>query len=181
MAHVIDLKKKKKEEAPAPPPLPAPPPAPPVTIKLDDTLRWVTPRVFRNEQSAFAYIFAVVLFGIAVLVGVVQRDVLFAGLLALMGSMVIVFRRQPVSVIEVEVSPLRITAGTRRYGYDEIKSFWIAYEPEYEIRELSLIMKQWYRPYVKLPLGQEDPVQVRAILLQFIPEVEHEETILHSF
>ncbi len=145
------------------------------------TLRWVAPRTFRNERSRASYWLAVVLFGIAALALVFGRDIVLTILLSLCGILLIVFRRQPLSEVEFEVSPLRVTVGTKRYPYEQIKSFWIQYEPEYEIRELSLLLHRWYQPYVKIQLGDQDPVQVRAILLQFIPEVEHEETFLHTF
>lgn len=183
MARVIDLKKKIQE--------PSPVIEHPVVKKQEiitdsgeklpyQTLHWIAPNSYRPQDTRIPHIFAGLLIVAGVLVGIFQHDVILTVLLVLMGVMVVVFRRQPISQVNVEVSPLAVKVGSKGYAYDQIKSFWLHYEPQYDIRELSLQLKQWYAPYVKIQIGDQDPVQMRAILIQFIPEVEHQETLVHT-
>jgi len=61
------------------------------------------------------------------------------------------------------------------YPYENIKSFWIFYDPPYH-QELSLRVKAVATGgYVKVPLGDADPVKIRETLLKFIPEKRQEE------
>ncbi len=50
-------------------------------------------------------------------------------------------------------------------------------DPALDIKELSLQLKKWYRAYVKIPIYEQNPVQLRLILLSFLPEVEHKDTL----
>jgi len=61
------------------------------------------------------------------------------------------------------------------YPYENIKSFWIFYDPPHH-QELSLRVKAVMTGgYVKIPLGDADPVKLRETLLQFISEKRQEE------
>jgi len=60
--------------------------------------------------------------------------------------------------------------------FKDIESFWLDYTPS-GIKELSIQQKKWYMPYLKIPLEDQDPVKIREFLIDFIPEIEHEETL----
>ncbi len=110
----------------------------------------------------------------------VQRNIFAAVFFFFSAIMLFVMSHQSSPVTEFTVGPLSVKAGLREYKFSEIKSFWIEYNPG-GIKELSLQLKKWYSPYIKIPLGDEDPVQVSTVLLKFIPEVEHTDSILDSF
>lgn len=68
-----------------------------------------------------------------------------------------------------------VQVNTDLYPYENVKSFWIFYDPPYH-RELSLRVKAPLTGgFVKIPLGDEDPVKIRETLLKFIPEKRQEE------
>lgn len=181
MARVIDLKSPKKEEPIAHPVVRDQQVLTDSGQKLPyQTLRWIAPDAYRREGAREPYIFAGILVLLALGAIFLQHDVILTVLLALMAVMVIVHVRKAPAPLQVEVSPLSIRLSGRTIGYDELKSFWVQYEPQYDIRELSLHFKKWYLPYMKIQIMDQDPVQIRAILIQFIPEVEHEETMVHS-
>jgi c-di-AMP phosphodiesterase-like protein len=76
-----------------------------------------------------------------------------------------------------ELGPLGITADTISYRYNDLRSFWIEYQPGY-LKELSFQSKKWYHSYIKIPLNQENPLEIREFLLAFLPEERHEDTII---
>ena len=80
-------------------------------------------------------------------------------------------------VVDFEIGPLGVGVGERLYGFREIRSFWIEYDPALDIKELSLQLKKWYHAYIKIPIYEQNPVQLRLILLSFLPEVEHKDTL----
>lgn len=66
-----------------------------------------------------------------------------------------------------------LAAGNELYDFDNIRSFWIFYDPP-AIKILSLKLKSGIISTIQIPLHDEDPVEVRHILLDFIPETKHE-------
>ena len=62
------------------------------------------------------------------------------------------------------------------YPYENLRSFWIFYDPPYH-QELSIRSRKSLVNYIKIPLGEEDPVKIRKLLLQFLPEKKEEEAL----
>ena len=65
------------------------------------------------------------------------------------------------------------------YEFDNLKSFWIFYEPP-QIKELSLRSKKTVMPYIKISLGEQNPVEVRQTLLKYLPERRHKESLVDN-
>ena len=73
-----------------------------------------------------------------------------------------------------------ITVNRKRIPYSDIASFWILYEPP--VKDLILIQKAKFTPKTIIPLGQVNPVELRALLLaNAIVEKEEEETLTDIF
>jgi hypothetical protein len=87
---------------------------------------------------------------------------------------------RPQKVIDFAVTYDGLVIGNEIYDYDDIKSFWIFYEPPHT-RVISLHMKGRLRPYLHVPLHQVDPVIVHEKLLEFIPEVKQEQNLIDVF
>lgn len=67
------------------------------------------------------------------------------------------------------------------YPYETLKSFWIFYDPPYH-QELSIRSRKAFTGgYIKIPLGDEDPVKIREVLIKFLPERKQEEALVDVF
>jgi len=84
---------------------------------------------------------------------------------------------RPQTVIDFAVTYDGILVGDEIYDFDDIKSFWIFYEPPHT-RIISLYMKGYLRPYLHIPLHQIDPVIVHEKLVEFIPEEKQEQNFV---
>jgi hypothetical protein len=82
--------------------------------------------------------------------------------------------------IQVTVSDAGVTIGGRTYYFNDLASFWVEYNPG-GLRELSFENKKWYMPYLKVPIQDQDPLEVRARLIKFLPEKEHNVSIIDIF
>jgi len=79
-------------------------------------------------------------------------------------------------MISMIVDGRGITVNNKRIPYSDITSFWILYEPP--VKDLILIQKAKFTPKTIIPLGQANPVELRALLLtNAIVEKEEEETL----
>jgi len=56
----------------------------------------------------------------------------------------------------------------RLYVWPEIDNFWFVYEPP--IKNLYLTFKSRLKPNLTIPLNQENPLQIRKFLSQYLKE-----------
>jgi len=98
-------------------------------------------------------------------------------ILIILGSFVVLIYalKEPV-VVKIEITPQGVKVEDKLYPFSEIKSFWIFYEPP-EVKEISFYLKRALFPNVFVPLGDSDPNQARKILLKFLPEKKHKESL----
>jgi len=140
-------------------------------------LAWSGPLYVYRPNIKAVLIVSLALFAIAALVQIFQKNIITTIFFGLLGLMILIKAGKKPGVVEFEVNPLGVKVGERLYGFREIKSFWIEYEPALGIKELSLQLKKWYYTYVKIPIYDQNPVQLRLILLSFLPEIEHKDTL----
>ena len=62
-----------------------------------------------------------------------------------------------------------LQVGTAFYPFTEIRNFFIIYEPP-DVKMLYFDPKSIFRPMVGVPILDEDPNDLRTVLLEFIPE-----------
>lgn len=72
-----------------------------------------------------------------------------------------------------------IIAGREIFHYESIKSFWIFYEAD-DTKVISLHMDSYLTPFVHIPIHNEDPVEIRKILLNYIEEIKQEPSIVDA-
>lgn len=75
-------------------------------------------------------------------------------------------------ILQFSIDIEGVHAGKEMYPYENIISFWIFYQPG-ERKYISLHTNGELTPYVHIPLANMDPLQIRSVLLQFIPEKRH--------
>lgn len=142
---------------------------------------WVGPLAHRNEGTGIPYVLGAVLVVVGILIAIYQRNWIAATLFIGMGIMTAVHAWNPHPHIPIEISPVSIKLGDRQYSHTDVHSFWIHHDLPHGSPELSLHLKQWYMPYIKIPLYDQDPSQIRMVLLEYIPEIEHDDPAMHRF
>lgn len=154
----------------------APPPQATPELKTQ-VLSWSGPLYVHRPDMKIIVVVSLVLFAIAALMQIFQKNIITTIFFGLLGVVILIRAGKKPEVVDFEIGPLGIKVGERLYGFREIRSFWIEYDPVLDIKELSLQLKKWYHTYVKIPIYEQNPVQLRLILLAFLPEVEHEDTL----
>jgi len=100
-------------------------------------------------------------------------------ILILSGIIVYLFEKKDPETYHFAICETGIIAHDRFYEFLDIENFWIFYEPgQLGRKELSIKTTRHFMPYIHLPLGNQDPNEVRNSLLTYIPEEIHKETIL---
>ena len=106
-----------------------------------------------------------------------QKNVL-AALLGIIAATVFMLQgKRNVQYTSVMVDETGLVIGNRTHGFHALKSFWITATPGGP-RELSLEFKTRFLPYLKVPLGPQDPVPLRLFLSAYLSEQEHEPSLV---
>lgn len=184
MPKVLDLRKKQKTEPPVPaehkfsPKKEVSATATAVAPKLaSPEISWEAPSFYFNPQKRYLslLILALALGGGGMLF--FNKDTLTAIFLILSSLVLILYSNKRPEISRITINQTGITVGNDHHPYKDLRSFWIHYDPGF-IKELSLESRKWYLPYVKVSLEKNSPVALRSLLINFLPEREHEHSLV---
>ncbi len=163
------VEEKPKEEAPT---LTAAP-----ISEATKRIEWETPSFYYNPQKRYLALVVIALFCGAGAMLFYRMDTLTAIFLILSSLVLILYANKKPTVFKVVVSHAGVTIDDQAYYYKELKSFWLDYSP-HGPRELSLEARKWYMPYVKVSIENQNPVEIRSLMINFIAEREHEKSLI---
>lgn len=140
-------------------------------------ISWDAPSFYFNTEKRYLslVISALALGGGGMLI--FQRDTLTAIFLLLSSLVLILYSNKRPEVSRIIVDQSGVTIGDAVHYYRDLKSFWIHYHPG-SIKELSLEFKKWYIPHVKVSIENKNPVIIRSLMINFLPEKEHETSLV---
>jgi len=181
MANILNLKDIPQQE-----PIPEQEPAPKKIVKRikktrknPDQVKW-TALEFEHYQKSKSWFLVLGLIAIGLFVWALwTRNVLFALLIGLSYFSLSVYALKKPRNVSLTISPRGIRVNKTLYDFDSIRSFWIFYEPPHT-RELSLRSRKTFVPYIKIPLGEQNPVEVRDFLIKYLPEKKHVESLIDN-
>lgn len=149
-------------------------------LPMDVLAHWRAPEHELQEKDRNWYLY--VSFVLLAIIGyaVYTNSPVMAITFILIGMVGYIFLSKEPQIIDFAVTPKGVVAGKEIYEFENILSFWIFYEPR-QTKIISLRMKHKLLPYVHIPVHQEDPVEIRSLLLEYIPEVKQEPNIVDAF
>ncbi|MFH0805208.1 MAG: hypothetical protein V1916_03360 [Patescibacteria group bacterium] len=141
---------------------------------------WEFPDIIQYRRSRNWYIItALVTLGMVVFAIFTQSYIFLVIIAILLAIYTLEARRNPITKsITISEDGVQFDEGTFHEWVD-IKNFWIIYEPP-EVKNLHFSFKATLRPSFAISLEDQNPVDVRKHLLQYIPEDtsrEHESFI----
>lgn len=143
----------------------------------DVLAHWKAPEfeVYERDRKWYLWVsfFLIAIIGWAIYSNSLVMAITFI-LIAVVGYIYI--EKEP-RVIDFIITPDGISAGKEVYAFDNIRSFWIFYEPPH-VKIISLKTESHLLPFVHIPIHDEDPVHIRQLLLDYIPEEKQEEGLL---
>jgi|SRR3989338_52048 len=170
MKHTIDLRKKPTEAKASSKEA--------KNFKLKSReITWHAPSFYYNPQKRYlaSIIIALLLGAVAILF--LQKDTLSAVFLIMSSLVLILYANKRPEINKIIIDDYGIRVGGNSFLFSELRSFWIEYMPG-ENKELSLESKKWYLPYVKVSLENQNPLEIRSWLVSFLPEREHEKSLV---
>jgi len=170
MPKMTDVKNRPKQV----PPPPVPEPDPPKTA-----FTWKAPEYPYYEKSSDWYWVLGIIALALIVVAFLMKNFLFVLLVLLGAFAVVLYAVRIPRIITVTISGRGIQIDDRLFPYETLQSFWIFYRPG-DHHELSLKSDRTLMPYIKIPLPDTDPNEIRELLVKYLKEAKQEESMVET-
>jgi len=141
----------------------------------DVLFKWNIFEYEENNRPKSWLIFMLILAFALVIYSVFTNNFLFSLIIILFSIIVFLQSIQRPIKIPFIITNLGIIVNNRFYRYSELSEFYIIYEPKEEIKML-FIETQGLKPKIRVPLMDQNPLEVRNKLENFLEEnLEKEE------
>jgi hypothetical protein len=149
-------------------------------FKRNETLlAWKALSFIKTPKSNAWYIVVFIILVFLMALGLFTDNFPLAILAILIGLILYLFEKKDPQAFGFAITVEGVVAQNRLYKFSSLENFWIFYVPGGK-KELSLKSTKAFIPYITIPLGNVDPVLLRKILVEFLPEVEHDDVAFDS-
>jgi hypothetical protein len=132
-------------------------------------LEWSFDEYVQPQRGLAWYVVASLIFIGALIYAILTKNFLFILILFLLVFVVVVRSRRPPLKIDLRIFEDGVQVGSRFYEWSELKSFRIVYEPP-AVKRLYFDLRPFLLPDFSVPLEDQNPLKVREILKQYLPE-----------
>lgn len=139
-------------------------------------LEWQALEYEHAPKERHWFIWGAIAAALLLLVAVFTKNYFFAIFVAVAAFVVYLYATRPPREIYCAITSRGVQIGRRLFEFENLKSFWIFYEVD-GIKHLSLESKKALVPFLRVPLGEADPVELRTTLIRFVDEAEHDESL----
>jgi len=135
---------------------------------------WEFPEFEKPERGVRWYVIAAVISGSLLVYSIISRNYIFGVIIILIALIYFLYdlHEPPQTVCSITTAGIQL--GKKFVRYSNIAHFWIIYKPGITTT-LYVKPKIFTVPELGIPLQKEDPLQIREILLQYLPENLKEE------
>ncbi|MDP2692953.1 MAG: hypothetical protein Q8O88_04915 [bacterium] len=139
------------------------------SITGDVKLEWTVQEYDRHQRGLFWYIFMITLGMILIVYGFMSNNFLFSLIIVLAAIILFIQSYQVPAQVLFRITELGVIVGNRFYTYNELKNFYIIYQPP-ETKTLFIEPKTGMRPVLRIPLLDQNPLDVRDAMNIFLDE-----------
>jgi hypothetical protein len=143
-------------------------------------LSWQAPEHEINKKEKKWFLYAALVLVAIIAYALYTDSPVMAITFVLVGVVGYIFINKEPRVLTYLITEDGVVAGRDLYEFDNIQSFWIFYEPG-GIKVVSLHMKNKLMPFVHIPVHDNDPVKIRELLLEYVPEIKQQPSLVDTF
>lgn len=139
-------------------------------------MQWTFPEYQKPERGPLWFLLMFGLGAFFMWYAVADGNFLFALIILLFALIIFTHHRTEPLEVSFTAYDAGLQIGDRFLRYRELQAFSVVYEPP-QVKQLYLIPKKaWLRTEISIPLGDQNPVRIREMLIDFIEEdLEREE------
>lgn len=145
------------------------------TIIGDILFEWNVPEYEKHEKSSTWIIIATIVAIALIIFGIWTNNYLFALIVVLGGIILYLWHHEDPLEVPFAITELGVVIGNKFYSYSDIDAFFIIYDPP-EVKKLFFETNSKIRPLIRVPIKEQNPVEIRHALKKYLPEdIEKEE------
>jgi len=143
-----------------------------------EAVTWVVDESKRYEKGFGWYLGALTIGGGLLIYAVISANFLFALIILMVALVVYMTSMRGPAQVRVIVSEDGVEIAGTLYRYRDMNRFWFIYNPP-AVKSLYLDFKNALKPRIAVPLEDQNPNEVRAIMSKYLHEdiTEDEEPI----
>jgi len=142
-------------------------------------IEWQGPEYEHYPKEKRWYLIASLILAVIIIYALINNSPIMAITFILIGIVGYIQLEKSPHLLDFKITHNGVMTGKEIYDFDNIKSFWIFYEPPHT-KILSLRVDALLTPFVHIPVHQIDPVKLREILLDFVPEKKQKPTLVDT-
>lgn len=127
--------------------------------------------VYEKDKRWYAYVSLILIAIIGY--AVYTNSLIMAMVFILIGIIFYIQLHKEPKIIDFAITTDGIIAGNEIFEFDQLKSFWIFYDPPQK-KYVSFHTTGRLVPFIHIMIDEHDPVELRSILIKYIPEVKQE-------
>lgn len=143
------------------------------------SISWEAPEFVKYEKEPSWVFWLFIFILVPAIYAVFTKNFLLVIILVLSGFLLYSYGNRDPKIIKFSVTPKGVIIDSRLYSFNNLKSFWIFYNPP-EVKEISLRSRKTFMSYIKVPLGDQDPVKIRKILIKYLSERKQNESAIEE-
>jgi hypothetical protein len=141
------------------------------------TFEWKAPEFSQTPKEKSWFIIPAIITIVLGIFALFTENFIFLILIIIAFVVFYIYAKKEPRIIRFKINIKGIEVDKKLYEFNELKSFWLFYNPP-EQKELSIRSKKSFIPYIKIPLTDEDPNEIRKFLLNFLSEKPHKESLI---
>jgi len=138
---------------------------------------WQAPEFDKKEKNKSWFIIPGIITIVLGIFALLTESTLFLIFVILAFLVFYIYANKEPRIIKFKINEKGIEIDEKLHDFDSIRSFWLFYSPP-EQKELSFRSRKIFLPYVRIPLADENPNEIRKFLLRFLPERRHRESVI---
>jgi hypothetical protein len=141
------------------------------------TFEWQAPEFEKKEKTNSWFIIPAIITIILGIIALITENFLFLILILLTFFVFYVYAKKEPKIIKFKINEKGIHIDDKIYLFESLRSFWIFYDPPIE-KDISFKSKKATFPYIRIPIAEQNPSEIRKYLLKFLPEKKHKESLI---
>lgn len=130
---------------------------------------WTVKEYEKHDRATSWYIIVGSVLSLLTLYGMFSGNFLFALVIILASIILFVQGKQEPIDVSFAITKLGLIVGNRFYQFNEIWDFYIIYDPP-NVKMLYLDTKSSVRPLLRIPLINNNPIEIRKTLRNYLDE-----------
>ena len=131
---------------------------------------WEIDNMTKHVRSKRWYIIAGIVTLLLIIWAIYERNYLFALVIIISTGLLIYYEGEEVKKIKVKIQYNGLFVGDNFYKFQSVSKFYIIYKPDENIKRLYIEFRNPLEPRLSIPLENENPIEIRDFLLQYLEE-----------